>query len=50
MGDTAARHACNDGVTTQIGEDRFAVFQTGTSKSYEIFLSLLRPMDIRTTS
>jgi len=40
--DTAARHARKDGITTQIGDDRFTVFRTGTSKSRETFLSLLR--------
>lgn len=40
--DTAARHARADGVTTQIGDDRFTTFRTGTSKSREAFLSLLR--------
>jgi hypothetical protein len=40
--DTAARHAREDGVTTQFGDDRFTVFRTGTSKSREAFLSLLR--------
>jgi len=40
--DTAARHARKDGITTQIGDDRFAVFRTGASKSREAFLSLLR--------
>jgi Transposase IS66 family len=40
--DTAARHARADGVTTQIGDDRFTAFRTGTSKSREAFLSLLR--------
>ena len=40
--DTAARHARADGVTTQIGNDRFTVFRTGTSKSRRSFLSLLR--------
>ena len=40
--DTAARHARKDGFTTQIGDDRFAVFRTGTSKSREAFLSVLR--------
>ena len=40
--DTAARHARQDGFATQIGDDRFAVFRTGTSKSREAFLSLLR--------
>jgi len=42
VGDTAARHARKDGFTTQIGDDRFAVFRTGASKSREAFLSLLR--------
>ena len=40
--DTAARHARKDGVTTQIGDDRFTAFRTGTSKSRETFLALLR--------
>ena len=40
--DTAARHARADGITTQIGDDRFTSFRTGTSKSREAFLSLLR--------
>lgn len=40
--DTAARHARGDGVTTQIGDDRFTAFRTGPSKSREAFLSLLR--------
>jgi hypothetical protein len=40
--DTAARHARADGVTTQIGDDRFTAFRTGVSKSREAFLSLLR--------
>ena len=40
--DTAARHARKDGVTTQLGDDRFTVFRTGTSKSREAFLALLR--------
>ena len=39
--DTAARHARQDGFTTQIGGDRFTVFRTGTSKSREAFLSML---------
>ena len=39
---TAARHARRDGFTTQIGDERFAVFRTGASKSREAFLSLLR--------
>jgi hypothetical protein len=40
--DTGARHARKDGVTTQIGHDAFTTFRTGTSKSRENFLSLLR--------
>jgi hypothetical protein len=40
--DTAARHARRDGVTTQIGDDRFTAFCTGGSKSREAFLSILR--------
>lgn len=40
--DTAARHARRDGVTTQIGDDRFAAFRTGAAKSREAFLSTLR--------
>ena len=40
--DTAARHAHADGVTTQVGDDRFTAFRTGASKSREAFLSLLR--------
>lgn len=40
--DTSARHARADGVTTQIGDDRFTVFRTGVSKSRQAFLSLLR--------
>jgi len=40
--DTAARHARKDGFNTQIGDDRFTVFRTGTSKSRETFLSVLR--------
>jgi len=40
--DTAARHACKDGFTTQIGDDHFTVFRTRLSKSREAFLSVLR--------
>jgi len=40
--DTAARHARQDGFTTQIGDDRFTTFRTGGSKSREAFLSNLR--------
>ena len=42
VGDTAARHARRDGFTTQIGDERFAVFRTGASKSREAFLPVLR--------
>ena len=40
--DTAARHARQDGFTTQIGDDRFTAFRTGSSKSRQAFLSVLR--------
>jgi hypothetical protein len=40
--DTAARHANADGYTTQLGDDRFTAFRTGSSKSRESFLSTLR--------
>src|SRR3954462_12679372 len=40
--DTAARHARQDGFTTQIGDDRFTTFRTGASKSRQAFLSVLR--------
>src|SRR3954453_17004069 len=40
--DTSARHARRDGVTTQIGGERFTAFRTGRSKSRQAFLSLLR--------
>jgi hypothetical protein len=40
--DTAARHARADGVTTQIGNDRFTAFRTGSCKSRLSFLALLR--------
>jgi hypothetical protein len=40
--DTAARHARRDGVTTQLGDDRFTAFRTGPAKSREAFLSVLR--------
>ncbi len=40
--DTAARHARADGVTTQLGDDRFTAFRTGTAKSRQAFLALLR--------
>ena len=38
----AARHGRRDGVTMQIGDDRFTAFRTGASKSREAFLSNLR--------
>ena len=40
--DTAARHARQDAVTTQMGDDRFTAFRTGVSKSRQAFLSRLR--------
>jgi hypothetical protein len=40
--DTVAWHANADGYTTQLGDDRFTAFRTGTSKSRETFLSTLR--------
>src|SRR5215210_6543100 len=40
--DTSARHARRDGVTTQIGGERFTVFRTGRSKSRQAFLARLR--------
>jgi hypothetical protein len=40
--DTAARHARQDGFTTQIGDARFTAFRTGPSKSRLAFLSTLR--------
>jgi hypothetical protein len=40
--DTGAHYARRDGVTTQIGGERFTVFRTGWSKSRLNFLSLLR--------
>jgi len=40
--DTGARHAGKDGYVTQIGDDRFAVFRTGPSKSRLAFLANLR--------
>jgi transposase IS66 family protein len=40
--DTAARHARRDGVTTQVGDDRFAAFRTGASRSRQAFRSMLR--------
>ncbi|OSP52752.1 hypothetical protein, partial [Pseudoruegeria sp. SK021] len=40
--DTGARHAHRNGITTQIGGERFCVFRTDRSKSRLNFLSLLR--------
>jgi hypothetical protein len=40
--DTGARHRARNGVTTQIGDDRFTFFATTFSKSRRNFLELLR--------
>jgi hypothetical protein len=40
--DTGARHRARNGVTTQLGDDRFTAFATGSSKSRGSFLALLR--------
>jgi hypothetical protein len=40
--DTGARHGGRNGVTTQIGDGRFAAFRTGFSKSRTNFLDCLR--------
>ena len=40
--DTAARHRARNGVTTQIGDDRFTFFATGAAKSRRNFLEVLR--------
>src|SRR3982751_530479 len=40
--DTSARHARRDGVTTQIGGERFTAFRTGWAKARQAFLSRLR--------
>jgi Transposase IS66 family len=40
--DTGARHRAKNGVTTQIGDDRFAFFATSFSKSRRNFLEVLR--------
>src|SRR3954453_20640434 len=42
VGDTRARHARQDGFTTQIGDDRFTAFRTGPAKSRLAFLSTLQ--------
>src|SRR5215208_2376295 len=47
--DTAARHARADGITTQIGDDRFTAFRTGAAKSREAFLWSCRTASPRTT-
>ncbi|HET6520118.1 MAG TPA: transposase [Geminicoccaceae bacterium] len=43
--DTGARHRAQNGVTTQIGDDRFTFFATSRSKSRRNFLELLRAGD-----
>jgi Transposase IS66 family len=40
--DTGARHRARNGVTTQIGDDRFTSFATGAAKSRRNFLEVLR--------
>ena len=40
--DTGARHRAANGVTTQIGDDRFTAFATSFSKSRRNFLEILR--------
>jgi len=40
--DTGARHRAKNGVTTQLGDDRFTVFATSFSKSRRNFLEILR--------
>jgi hypothetical protein len=40
--DTGARHRAANGVTTQIGDDRFTAFATRASKSRRNFLEILR--------
>jgi hypothetical protein len=40
--DTGARHGGKDGYVTHIGDNRFAVFRSSTSKSRKTFLSNLR--------
>ena len=40
--DTSARHANKDMFTTQLGDDRFAVFRTGLNKTRRRFLSVLQ--------
>ena len=40
--DTSTRHAGKDCFVTQLGDNRFATFRTGSSKSRAAFLSVLR--------
>jgi len=40
--DTGHRHAGKDGFVTQIGDERFAAFRSGPSKSRQAFLEVLR--------
>ncbi len=40
--DTGARHRAKNGVTTQLGDDRFTFFATSSSKSRRNFLEILR--------
>ena len=40
--DTGARHRARNGVTTQLGDDRFTFFATGAAKSRRNFLEILR--------
>jgi Transposase IS66 family len=40
--DTGARHRARNGVTTQLGDDRFTAFATSFSKSRQNFLEILR--------
>jgi hypothetical protein len=40
--DTGARHRARNGVTTQLGDDRFTFFATGFAKSRGNFLAILR--------
>jgi hypothetical protein len=40
--DTGARHRARNGVTTQLGDDRFTAFATASSKSRGSFLAILR--------
>ncbi|MEA1078662.1 hypothetical protein U8M15_27590, partial [Klebsiella pneumoniae] len=40
--DTSAPHAGRNGFVTQLGDRRFAIFRSGTSKSRRAFLGLLQ--------